>query len=105
MKSISNQKEKKRLLSRYSISPEELAKRKAKRVENGHRCRIRFEELKPHLIQQYYNWFIAINPNNKDYLIDKKIEDLIKQIEENFIEENAQFTIFQLNETGTCGKI
>ena len=88
-----------------SIPPEELARRRAKRIELGKRCRAIFERIRPELIEQYYNWFIAIEPDSGDYLIDPKLEGVIQKGRERYTSTDTKLTIFRLNETGTCGTI
>ncbi len=76
--SKSHQKYQGRILSDSIISPQELALRKTRRDELGRRCREIFEQIRPELIEKYYNWFIAIEANSGDYLIDPTLEGLIK---------------------------
>lgn len=94
-----------RIFPEHTISPEELARRRAKRTELGKRCRVIFERLRPELIGQYYNWFIAIEPNSGDYLIDPKLEGLIQKLRDRYASTDSKLTIFRLNEMGTCGRI
>ncbi|MEQ9551121.1 hypothetical protein [Coleofasciculus sp. G2-EDA-02] len=94
-----------RLFPEYTIPPEELARRKANRIELGQRCRVIFERVRWELIEKYYNWFIAIEPDSGDYLIDPKLERLIEKGQERYASHDIKLTIFRLNETGTCGKI
>jgi len=56
--SKSHQKYQGRILSDSIISPQELALRKTRRDELGRRCREIFEQIRPELIEKYYNWFI-----------------------------------------------
>jgi len=94
-----------RIFPEYTIPPEELARRRAKRIELGKRCRVIFERLRPELIDQYYNWFIAIEPDSGDYLIDPKLEGVIQKGQECYVNTDVKLTIFRLNETGACGRI
>jgi len=86
-------------------TPETLAKRQAKRDELGQRCRLIFEEIRPQLIEQYYNWFIAIDPDSGNYLIDPKLEGLIKKVRRQYPDGEMKMTAFRINENGSCGKI
>ncbi len=94
-----------RIFPEISIPPEELAQRKAQRTEFGLRCRAVFEQIRPELIETYYNWFIAIEPDSQEYLIDSKLEGLIKKVQERYGDTNIQLTAFRLNESGSCGMI
>jgi hypothetical protein len=94
-----------RIFPEYTIPPEELARRRAKRIELGKRCRVIFERLRPELIEQYYNWFIAIEPDSGDYLIDPKLEGVLQKLRDRYASTDSKLTIFRLNEKGTCGRI
>jgi len=92
-----------RRLPRKVLPPDEIARRKAERAEFGTRCQVVFEKLRPQLIDQYYNWFIAINPDSEEYLIDPSFLGIFEKIKESNM--SGRGTIFRLNETGVCGKI
>lgn len=55
-----------RILPGRTLPPEEIARRRAARAEFGPRCRVVFEKLRPQLIDQYYNWFIAVAPDSEE---------------------------------------
>lgn len=84
--------------------PEELARREAERSELRLRGQKIFERIRPELIGEYYNWFIAIEPDSEEYLIDPTLLGIVKKIKE-YGEKNVMLTTFRLNETGTCGRI
>ena len=88
-----------------NISSTELISHKAKRMELGERCRVIFEKIRPQLIKDYKNWFIAIEAENETYLIASQLEELIEKIKEKYPDNKIKMTIFQLNHLGTCGKI
>jgi hypothetical protein len=94
-----------RLLPERVLSPEKIAKRKATRAEFGARCRAVFEKLRPQLIEQYYNWFIAVDPDCEEYLIDPSLEGLVKKIRARYQDGTVKLTTYRLNETGVCGRI
>ena len=94
-----------RIFPESTIPLEELARRQAKRVEIGERCRAIFHRVRPELLDMYYNWFIAIEPESGDYLIDPKLEDLLQKVHSRYAHTDARLTTFRLNETGTCGQI
>ncbi|MCU0542499.1 MAG: hypothetical protein MUE44_09935 [Oscillatoriaceae cyanobacterium Prado104] len=87
------------------VPPEELARREAERTQRRLRGRKIFERIRPELIGEHYNWFIAIEPDSEAYLIDPKLLGIIQKIKEQYGENSAKLTMFRLNETGTCGSI
>ncbi len=94
-----------RILDYDPIPKEELAKRKAIRDEQSKRSRVIFERLRPQLRENYYNWFIAIEPDTGEYLLHSKLEDLIDKVKKQYPSDRVPLTIFRLNESGACGKI
>ncbi|MEG4807154.1 hypothetical protein QUA82_04890 [Microcoleus sp. F8-D3] len=94
-----------RISPERSIPPEELARREAEKTELGLRCREIFERIRPKLIHEYYNWFIAIEPDSEEYLIDPTLLGIVQKIKEQYGDKNVMLTTFRLNETGTCGRI
>jgi hypothetical protein len=111
LKNIMTQLSEKRKALRARISPEritppeELARREAERTELRLRGRKIFERIRPELIGEYYNWFIAIEPDSEEYLIDPKLLGIVQKIKENYGDKSVRLTMFRLNETGTCGNI
>ncbi|HAJ59289.1 MAG TPA: hypothetical protein DCP31_08495 [Cyanobacteria bacterium UBA8543] len=92
-----------RILPKLTISPEERARKQAEIKAFRQRCRLIFERLCPELIENHYNWFIAIEPENEDYFIDRdRMAVLLKALEKH---PNAIFYTFRLNETGVCGRV
>ena len=94
-----------RIKQENTILPEELARRKAERTKLGLRCRAIFERLRPQLIDEYYNYFIAIEPDSEEYLIAPQLQGLIAKIREIYGDRDIKMTAFRLNEKGTCGTI
>ena len=94
-----------RISPKQTIPPEELARRAAERTELGLRGRAIFERIRPELIGEHYNWFIAIDPDSEEYLIDPKLLGIVKKIKEQYGDKSTMLTMFRLNETGTCGSI
>jgi len=94
-----------RLLPGLVLPPEEIARRKAARAEFRERCRPVFEKLRPQLLEQYYNWFIAVAPDCEEYLIDPSLEGLVGKIRARYQDGMVKLTTYRLNETGTCGRI
>lgn len=94
-----------RIFPNRIISSEELAIRQTNKGEIGARCRAIFERVRPELIDEYYNWFIAIEPDSREYLIDPKLEGLLQKVRSRYANTDVKLTTFRLNETGTCGQI
>lgn len=94
-----------RVLPNNTVTSEELHRRKVQRHELGVQCRTIFERISPQLIKNYYNWFIVIDADSENYLLDPKLEGLLKQVHNQCINPDAKLTIFRLNETGACGTI
>ena len=94
-----------RICPERTILPEEIARRKAERTKLGLRCREIFEQIRPQLIEKHYNWFIAIEPNTGEYLIDPKLLGILAKIRERYGDTDAMLTTFRLNEKGTCGRV
>jgi hypothetical protein len=94
-----------RIFPERTIRPEEIARRKAERTKLGLRCREIFERIRPQLIEKHYNWFIAIEPDTGEYLIDPKFLGILEKIRERYGDTDAMLTTFRLNERGTCGRI
>ena len=59
-----------RIFPERTLPPEELARRKAEDEVFYRRCRAIFERVRPDLIKEHYGWYIAVEPNSGDYLID-----------------------------------
>ncbi|MEG4347364.1 hypothetical protein QUB70_29390 [Microcoleus sp. A003_D6] len=85
--------------------PEELARRKAEKTKLRLRGQAIFERIRPELIDEYYNWFIAIEPDSEEYLLDPTLLGIVQKIKEQYGDKNVMLATFRLNETGTCGRI
>lgn len=48
----------------------EKAKRKSESEAFYQRCRTIFKQIRPELIGEHYGWYIAIEPDSKEYFID-----------------------------------
>lgn len=92
-----------RIFPERTLSPEELAKRKAEHEVFHQRCRAIFEQVRPDLIQQHYGWYIAVEPDSGHYFIDQNIEVASQKARQQH--PNAIHFMFCLNETGTTGRI
>ncbi|MBD2139050.1 hypothetical protein H6F32_16055 [Anabaena sp. FACHB-1237] len=92
-----------RIFPELTLSPEELAKRKAENEAEYKRYRAIFERVRPELIQEHYGWYIAIELNSGDYVIDQDVDIAHKKALEKF--PNADHCVFRLNESGATGTI
>jgi hypothetical protein len=91
------------VVSQVEISPQETSKHEAEVEEFDRRCYHIFEQLRPELIENHYNWFIIIEPDSGNYFMDK--DELVAF--QKALEKHPQrlFGFFRLNKTGVCGKI
>jgi hypothetical protein len=84
-------------------SPEEKAKRHAESEAFYQRCRAIFERVRPNLIEEHYDWYIAIEPDSGDYFIDPEREVASQKASQQH--PNAIHHMFAINETGATGRI
>ncbi len=102
-----------RIFQELCLSPEAMAKRQTnyelihtQRQELGKRCRQIFEQICPQLMVTHYNWFIAIDPETGNYLLDPQFEGLMQKIKSDYPSNGeVRLTVFRLNEKGYCGLI
>lgn len=92
-----------RLFPEYTLPPEELARREAEKNARVRRYREIFAQVSPQLLQDYYDWFIIIEPKSGDYFIDPDEELALQKARQKH--PRGMVGIMRLNETGTCGKI
>ena len=100
-----SQQRRSRILPHSELKLEDISRRKHQRSEIGNRCRVIFERIRPQLIENHYNWLIAIDADSQNYLLDQKLEGLLQQVRNQYPRTDADITIFRLNSTGACGKI
>ncbi|MBW4506633.1 MAG: hypothetical protein KME64_08995 [Scytonematopsis contorta HA4267-MV1] len=92
-----------RIFPELTVSPEQLAKRKAEDEAFDQRCEAIFGRVSPELLDKYYGWYMAVEPESGDYFIDKDIEVAGKKARDKY--PNAIHFMFCLNETGATGRI
>lgn len=92
-----------RIFPEIKIPPEELAIREAEAEAFSLRCEAIFQELLPELIEQYYGWYIAIEPDSGHYFIDKDKETASLKARQKY--PNVIHHMFGINETGVSGTI
>ena len=95
-----------RIFPERSSTQEQKAQRINRRQELGERCRPIFEQIRPQLIANHYNWFIAIDPETGNYLLHPSFTGLMKQINTHYPPDGkVKLAAFRLNENGACGLI
>ena len=92
-----------RIFPEHNWSPARIARERADREAFYKRCRTIFERVRPELIDNYYNWFIVIEPNSESYVIDADLEVASQKARQQH--PNTKLLTFRLNATGACGKI
>ncbi len=92
-----------RVFPERTLSPEELATRKAENEAFHKRCRIIFERVRPNLIEEDYGWYIAVEPDSGDYFIDANKMMAHQKVNDKHL--NSIHCVFCLNETGATGRI
>ncbi|MGK7876119.1 MAG: hypothetical protein AB4426_23330 [Xenococcaceae cyanobacterium] len=92
-----------RVFPERQLSPEEKARRQGEDEAFYQHCRVIFEQVRPNLMTEHYNWFIFIEPDSGDYIIDPNRDNvLLKGCQKH---PHKRSFIFRLNETGVCGTI
>lgn len=92
-----------RILPERTLSPEELARRRAEREAFRRQCRAIFERVRPELIDKYYGWYIAVEPDSGDYFIDVNLEVASQKARDKH--PSTKHGVFCLNESGATGRI
>ncbi|BDA71489.1 hypothetical protein CAL7716_056550 [Calothrix sp. PCC 7716] len=88
------------------ISEEEEARHQKHSDELAARCQVIFERIRPNLIDNYHNWYIAIDPDTEEYIIDPTFDGIIKKVTDAYGYANdPKLTMYKLNDTGYCGRI
>ncbi len=63
---------------------EQKAQDRARRKAFSERCWVIFERLKSEILDKYYGWYIAIEPDSGDYFIDQDQEVASKMAKEKY---------------------
>ncbi|MCU0533767.1 MAG: hypothetical protein MUD14_07720 [Hydrococcus sp. Prado102] len=92
-----------RVFPEIQWTEEEKAKHRARREAFFQRCWAIYEPLKSELMDKYYGWYIAIEPDSGDYFIDPDQEVASRKAREKH--PNTIHHIFGINETGVSGRI
>ncbi len=86
------------------VDPEVIKREQEAQEALENRCRPLFERLRSTLRETYPNWFIAIDPDTEDYLLDPTLRGVCEKISQAPKGKTIRM-IFCLNDTGTCGRI
>lgn len=101
---ISNQKVPRRLtLSTTTPMKRGLVARQTNPEDFDRLCYEIFTQVRPNLINSHENWFLLIEPNNKDYFLAPDELEAYQDARKKY--PQGQFFFFRLNETGVSGKI
>ncbi len=92
-----------RLFPEIQWSAKEIAKSKAENEAIYQHCKVIFERVKPKLIQNHYNWFMAIEPKSGEYIIDQDEQVATQGLR--YKHPDAIPVLFKINDTGACGTI
>ena len=92
-----------RVFPERQLSPEEKARRKAESDAFAERCHVIFDRVQPELIKDHYDWFIIIEPDSGDYIIDPD-ETVARQKARDKFGQTMRL-MMRINETGACGTI
>ncbi|HIK10114.1 MAG TPA: hypothetical protein IGS52_07585 [Oscillatoriaceae cyanobacterium M33_DOE_052] len=85
------------------LTAEEIELREAELQKLMKRCDEIFEAAKPHLIDDYYDWFMVIEPESGDYFIDP--DDMVAEQKADAKYPNARCVVYRINETGACHRV
>jgi hypothetical protein len=92
-----------RVFPEKQLSPEEKARINAEDDAFLKRCREVFDRVQPELIKDHYDWFIIIEPDSGDYVIDEDEKVAIAKSRSKHL--GKECLIMKINERGTCGSI
>lgn len=92
-----------RVFPERQLSAEEKARRMAEDEEFYQRCRVIFDRVRPELIKEHYDWFIVIEPDSGDYIVDQNEINARQKARDRF--GQTMRLMMRINQTGACGKI
>ncbi|BAY22441.1 hypothetical protein NIES2100_22040 [Calothrix sp. NIES-2100] len=76
---------------------------KTSQEEFYQRCKPIFDKVQPELIKTHYNWYMAVEPESREYFVDKDEMTAIKMSRQKH--PNCPVFVFKINETGVAGTI
>lgn len=92
-----------RVFPEIQWSKEEKARHKAENEAFHKRCRVIFAKVYPNLREKHYGWYISIEPDSGEYIIDIDKETARKKAHQKH--PDKIHCLFCLNETGATGRI
>jgi hypothetical protein len=69
-----------RIVSPSPVDPEVIQREQEAQQSLRERCRPLFERLRPTLKETHPNWFIAIDPDTEEYILDPTLRGLTEKI-------------------------
>ena len=92
-----------RVFPEIQWTEEQKAQHRARQQAFYERCWVIYEQLKQKLLDKYYGWYIAIEPDSGDYFIDPDQEVASRKAREKYT--NVIHHILGIHETGVSGRI
>ncbi len=92
-----------RVFPEIQWTEEQKAAHKARQLQFYQRCWAIFVPLQDNLMSKYYGWYIAIEPDSEDYIIDPDKEVASQKMHKKYPDKIHH--IFGINETGVSGRI
>ena len=86
-----------------NYTPEELARREAELQDLMEKCDAVFERVKGELINDYYDWFMVIEPESGDYFLDENEDEAVQKAHQKY--PDTRCAIYCVNETGACCRV
>ena len=92
-----------RIFPEIQWSEEKKAKWKAQQEAFRQRSQVIFDRVKPELIESHYNWYMAVEPDSGNYIVDRDKMAVLEKIRQTY--PNTKTFLFRINETGVSGTI
>jgi hypothetical protein len=92
-----------RVFPEIQATEEEKEQHRARQLAFYNRCWPIFQKLQPELMKNYYGWYIAIEPDSGDYIIDPDGEVASRKTRARYPDKIHH--MFGINETGVSGRI
>lgn len=92
-----------RIFPQIQWSEEKKAQWRSEREALYQRCKLIFDRLQPELIKNHYNWYIAIDAESGNYIVDKDEMAILHKVRQTY--PNTKTCVFRINETGVSGTI
>ena len=92
-----------RIFPEIQWSEKKIAQWKAERSELRQLCKVIFNRLQPESIETHYNWYMTIEPDSGNYIVEQDKMALIQKVRQAY--PNTKTFLFRINETGVSGTI